>query len=167
MSIVNLKIKDQTVDELQIGNQLRYFICSSTIMCELIDLLLSLKMREEGLKVLSISGFNKEIKHLEPALMNRLAAKCHNLEQLCITRTFETPSIQNIVHLVQEIAVACPPLLHLDLTRFSEVPSHGKDILGALLDAGIITLRKAIFSCLYFWWRDSECFQMAMTFIGQ
>ena len=45
-------------------------------MCEVIDVLIAQNMNEDGLKVLSFSGFNKVIDSLEDALVARLVAKC-------------------------------------------------------------------------------------------
>ena len=40
-SIINLKIPDDEVDQIQIGNQVTYLNCSSKVMCELIDVLIA------------------------------------------------------------------------------------------------------------------------------
>ena len=80
---------------------------------------------------------------------------------------YETDSTKNLVPMIQQIArSSSATLMHLDLTRFSENPQDGLDILGALLDANITTLQKLILSRLDYWWASQECFNMLIALIG-
>ena len=114
-------------------------------MCELIDVLIAQKMSEDGLKVLSFSGFNQEIDSLEDALVTRLVSKCQKLHELIITRMMDSNATKNLTPMIRQITSnSSATLVHLDLTRYSENAQDGKDILVSLLDSGIASLQRLI-----------------------